>query len=162
MIFGMKVCFYYGMLIFGKLGSQVKGQGQKSIKICLFCAVFGHRGSMWGYSEPKRVRWGTIGSMLTNFGNLPKVRERQEASSRWVSQYWQVASVAGKVPKLVKFPEPKHRAIARCEVCGSIYITYISGSKSTPLAVTGPHGRVNDYYKLNCIHISCLPTEYPI
>ncbi len=97
---------------------------------------------MWDYSEPKRVRWGTVGSMPTNFGNLPKVRERQEASFIWVSQYWQVASVAGKVPKLVKVPEPKHRAIARCEVCVSIYITYILVSKSTPLAVTGPHGQL--------------------
>ncbi len=41
-----------------------------------------------------------------------------------------------------KVPEPKHRAIARCEVCVSIYITYISVSKSTPLAVTGPHGQL--------------------
>ena len=31
---------------------------------------------------------------------------------------------------------------ALCEVCGSIYITYISVSKSTPLAVTGPHGQL--------------------
>ncbi len=85
------------------------------MKICLLQAVFSHMGYMWDYSEPGRVRWGTIGSMPTNFGNLPKVRKRQEASSRWVSQYWQVASVAGKVPKLVKVQEPKHRAIARCE-----------------------------------------------
>ncbi len=27
-----------------------------------------------------------------------------------------VCSVAGKVPKLIKVPEPKHRAIARCEL----------------------------------------------
>ncbi len=74
------------------------------MKTCLFWAVFGHRGHMWDYSEPRGVRWGTIGSMPTNFGNLPKVRKRQEAFSRWVSQYWQVASVAGKVPKLVKDP----------------------------------------------------------
>ena len=39
----------------------------------------------------------------------------------------------------VKYPKPKHHAIARCEVCASMYITYISVSKSTPLAVTGPH-----------------------
>ena len=58
------------------------------------------------------------------------------------SQYWQVASVAGKVPKLVKVSERKHRAIARCEVCGSIYIIYISVSQSTPSAVTGPHGQL--------------------
>ncbi len=44
--------------------------------------------------------------------------------------------------KIGKVPEPKHRAIARCEVCVSIYITYISVSKSTPLAVTGPHGQL--------------------
>ncbi len=112
------------------------------MKICLFWANFSHRGYVWDYSEPVRVRWGTIGSLPTNFGNLPKVRKRQEASYRWVSQYWQVASVAGKVPKLVKVPEPKHRAIARCEVCVSIYIIYISVSKSTPLAVTGPHGQL--------------------
>ncbi len=32
--------------------------------------------------------------------------------------------------------------IARCEVCASIYIAYISVSKSTPLAVTGPNGQL--------------------
>ncbi len=115
------------------------------MNICLLWAVFGHRGYMWHYSKPRRVRGGTIGSMPTNFGNLPKVRERQEASCRWTSQYWQVASVAGKVPKLVKVPEPKHCTIARCEVCVSIYITYILVSKSTPLAVTGPHGQLASY-----------------
>ncbi len=99
MIFGMKVCFDYGMLIFGKSRSRVKGQGRKSTKICLFWADFGHRGYVWGYSGPGRVRWGTYGSMPTNFGKLPKVIERREASCRWVSKYWQVASVAGKVPK---------------------------------------------------------------
>ncbi len=36
--------------------------------------------------------------------------------------------------------------IARCEVCVSIYIIYISVSKSTPLAVTGPHGQLASYY----------------
>ena len=44
--------------------------------------------------------------------------------------------------KCVKTPGPKHCAIARCEVCVSIYITYILVSKSTPLAVTGPHGQL--------------------
>ena len=44
--------------------------------------------------------------------------------------------------KICKVPEPKHRAIARCEVCVSMYITYILVSKSTPLAVTGPHGQL--------------------
>ena len=29
-----------------------------------------------------------------------------------------------------------------CEVCASIYIAYISVSKSRPLAVTGPHGQL--------------------
>ncbi len=96
------------------------------MKICLLWAVFDHRGYMWYYSEPRRVRLGTIGSMPTNFGNLPKVRKRQEASSRWVSQYWQVASVS--------------------------YITYISVSKSTPLAVNGPHGQ------LASIYIFCRPS----
>ncbi len=128
------------LTLFGTLRSKVKGQ--ISIKICLLWAVFGHRGYMWDYSEPRSVRWGTIGSMPTNFGNLPKVRERQEGPSRWVCQYWQVASEAGKVPKVVKVPEPMHRAIAQCEVFVSIYITYISVSKSTPLAVTGPHGQL--------------------
>ncbi len=37
------------------------------------------------------------------------------------------------------------RAIARCEVCVSIYITYISVSKSTPLAVAGPHGQLASF-----------------
>ena len=131
-IFGRDVGPDCSLPIFGFLRSKVKGQGQISMKICLFWAVFGHRGYMWGYSEPKRVRWGTIGSMPTNFDNLPKVRERQEASSRWVSKYWQVASVAGKVPQLVLVPEPKHRAIARCEVCVSTYILHIFRSVSPP------------------------------
>ncbi len=39
MIFGMKVCLYYGMPIFGKLRSEVKGQGQKSTKISLFGTI---------------------------------------------------------------------------------------------------------------------------
>ena len=30
-------------------------------------------------SGPGRVRWGTFGRVPTNFGNLPKVRERREA-----------------------------------------------------------------------------------
>ena len=42
----------------------------------------------------------------------------------------------------VKVLEPEHRTIARCEVCACIYMTYISVSKSTPLAVTGPHGQL--------------------
>ncbi len=41
-----------------------------------------------------------------------------------------------------KCPWPMHRAKARCKVCISMYITYISVSKSTPLAVTGPHGQL--------------------
>ncbi len=82
LIFGMNVGFGCGLLIFGKSGSKVKGQGQKSLKICLFGADYGHRGYMWDYLGPGRVRWGTFGSMPTNFGNLPKVRERWEASSR--------------------------------------------------------------------------------
>ncbi len=55
---------------------------------------------MWAYSGPGRVRWSTIGSMPTNFGMLPKLVERQGASSRKVSQYWQVASVAGRLPNI--------------------------------------------------------------
>ncbi len=102
MIFGMWVCLGDHPLIFDKSGSKVKGQGQKSIKICLFRADFGHRGYVWDYLGPGRVQWGTFGSMPTNLGNLPKVRERWGASSSQVSQYWQVASIAGKVSKCVK------------------------------------------------------------
>ncbi len=94
---------------------------------------------MWDYSGPGRVRWGTIGSISTNFGNLPKGLERQGAPSGKVSQCWQVASVTGKVPNLKKSPSPKHRATARCEVFLFMYISYISVSISTPLAVTSPH-----------------------
>ncbi len=39
-------------------------------------------------------------SLPTNFGSLPNVVERQGAPSRKVSQYWKVASVAGKMPNL--------------------------------------------------------------
>ncbi len=80
------------------------------MKICLFWADFGHRGFVWDYSGPGRVRWGTIGSMPTNFGNEPKVVERQGASSRKVPQCWQVAIEAGKVPNLEKVTG---RSIAR-------------------------------------------------
>ncbi len=80
--FGMQVCLDCGMLIFGKLGSKVKGQCQVSMKIGLFWANLGHRGNVRDYLGPWRVRWGTFGSMPTNFGNLPKVRERREACSR--------------------------------------------------------------------------------
>ena len=79
--------------------------------------------------------------MPTNFGNLPKDVERQGASSTKVSQYWQDASMAGKVPNLKKVAT----ATARCEEFLSMYITYISVSKSTPLAVTGPHGQLASY-----------------
>ena len=64
---------------------------------------------MWDYSGPGRVWWGTIGSMPTNFGNLPKVVERQGASCRKVSQYWQVASVAGRLPNMKKFQSEASR-----------------------------------------------------
>ena len=52
MIFGRMMGPGYGMLIFGKSGSKVKGQGQISTKICLLWADFGHRGCVWGYSGP--------------------------------------------------------------------------------------------------------------
>ncbi len=58
MIFGMWMCFGDRLLIFVKSGSKVKGQGQKSIKICLFWVDFGHRGYIWDYSEPRRVGGG--------------------------------------------------------------------------------------------------------
>ena len=54
--------------------------------------------------------WGTIGSVPTIFGILPNVVKGQGASSRKVSQYWQVASVAGKVPNFEKVLD---RSIAR-------------------------------------------------
>ena len=79
MIFGMWMCHGGRPLIFGKWGSKVKvGNPQKYA----FRADFGHRGYVWDYSGPGRVRWGTFGTMPTNFGNLPKVIERREASSR--------------------------------------------------------------------------------
>ncbi len=68
--------------------------------------------------------------------NLPKVVEQQGASSRKVSQYWQVASL-------------KHR-----EVFLSMYITYISVSNSTPLAVTGPHRQLASV--VFCRRVSCF------
>ncbi len=40
--------------------------------------------------------------------------------------------------KFDKSPRPKHRATARCMGLLSMYITYISVSVTTPLAVTGP------------------------
>ena len=48
--------------------------------------------------------------------------QKLENGGRPACQYWQVASVVGKVPKLVKFPEPKHRAMRG--VCLHIY--YVS------------------------------------
>ncbi len=46
-----------------------------------------------------RGRWGTFGSVPTNFGSLPNVEGQQGVSSRTTWEYWQGASVAGKVPK---------------------------------------------------------------
>ncbi len=54
--------------------------------------------------------------------------------------------------KFEKSPRPKHRTILRCEVCASIYISYISVSKSTPLAVTGPHGQLASHI----LHTGCI------
>ncbi len=54
--------------------------------------------------------------------------------------------VADKVPNLKKVPEPKHCSTAQCEVFASMYITYISVSKSTPLAVNGPYGQLASIY----------------
>ena len=69
--------------------------------------------------------------MPTNFGSLPNVVERQGASSRKVSQCWQVARVAGKVPNLDD------------KVSLSMYVTYNSVSIHTPWAVAGPHGQLS-------------------
>ncbi len=109
-----------GPLIFYISRSKVKGQGQISMKICLFQADFGHRGCVWDYSGPGRVRWGTIGSMPTNFGNLPKVVERQ-GRPLWKGFPVLASSQCGwQGAKFEKSPSPKHRAIARCEVFLSI------------------------------------------
>ncbi len=59
------------------------------------------------------------------------------------------------LPKCVKVPEPKHRAIARCEVCTSMYITYNLVSKFTPLAVTGPHGQLASLALHKKSHFRC-------
>ena len=129
------------------------------MKICLFSADFGHRGCVWDYSGPGRVRWGTIGSMPTNFGNLPKVVERQGTPSGKVSQYWQVASAAGKVPNL----EKKSQSEASREVFLSMYITYISLSISTPLAVTCPHGQLASIlFRNNQFILQCIPLHKAI
>ncbi len=142
MIFGMWVCLGGRMLIFEKSRSKVKGQGRKSTKICLFWAIFGHRSWVCVRSGPGRVRWGTFGSVPTKFGIVPNIIGHQGASSRKVSQCWQVANVAGMVPKMLKVPEPKYCAIARCKVYLSIYITCISVSMPTPWAVAGPNGQL--------------------
>ena len=63
-----------------------------------------------GLFGTRKGQVGTIGSMPTNFGNLPKVVERQGAPSGKGSHYWQVASLAGKVPNLKKVAV---RSIAR-------------------------------------------------
>ena len=70
--FSMWVDLEANSMIFGKLRSKVKVQVQISTEICPFWAIFGHRGYMWDYSEPGRVRWGIIGSMPTNLGNFGK------------------------------------------------------------------------------------------
>ena len=46
--------------------------------------------------------WGTFGNVPTIFGILPNVVGGQGASSRKVSQHWQVAIMVGKVPNLAK------------------------------------------------------------
>ena len=79
---------------------------------------------------------GTIGSVPTVFGSLPNVAEKQGSSCRRLGHYWQVASMAGKVPN-VKKPRLKHHATSPYN-----YITYVSVSKPTPWAVAGPHGQL--------------------
>ena len=94
----MEVGLDSGPLIFYISRSKVKGQGQVGMKMCLFGANFGHRGYVYVRSGPVRVRWGTFGSVPTIFGILPNFVKRQGASSRKVSNYWQCAIMAGKVP----------------------------------------------------------------
>ncbi len=67
---------------------------------------------------------------------LPSVSLHLSCSNQWAygPEFW--------LPRSTSLPEPKHCAIARCKVCASMYITYISVSKSTPLTVTGPNGQL--------------------
>ncbi len=141
MIFGMGMDIDDRMPILGKSMSEVKGQGQKSTKKWFLQRLLVTGARFWSIQD-QSVRWGTVGSMPTNFGNLPNVVERQGVPCRKVSQYWQIARVAGKVRNFSKVPGPKHRAIARCEVFLSMYITYNSVSIPTPWAVAGPHGQL--------------------
>ena len=78
--------------------------------------------------------------MPTNFGSLPNVVERQGASSRKVSQCWQVATVAGKVPNLEKVPGG---SIARCV---PLYVYYIQfGQYTHPMGSGRPPWAAGEY-----------------
>ncbi len=116
------------LLFFGKLRPKVK---VKYPWKHAFSGPISHRGYVWDYSEPGRVRWGTIGSMPTNFGNLSKVAERQGDSSRKVFQFWQVASVAGNVPNLKKVPV-QSIALQRNARCSSPCILHTFRSVNPP------------------------------
>ena len=133
MIFGMKIYLDYGMLIFGKLRSEVKGQGHKSTKICLFGPILviglkswyieGRRGSGWvllaacqlflAACQMSQKSWGAPVGGSDTIGRMPA----------WLArcQMW-------------KKPRPKHRATADAR-CTSAYILRIFQS------VNPPHGQ---------------------
>ncbi len=74
------------------------------MKTCLFGANFGHRVYVCVRSGPRRVRWGTFGSVPTVFGSLPNVVKQRSTSFRKVSYYWQCVILNGMVPTLVQVP----------------------------------------------------------
>ena len=99
-----------------------------------------------GAPSRKVSQYWQVARVAGKMPNLPNVVERQGAPFIMISQYWQVARVAGKRPNLAKVPRPKHRATARCEVFLSMYIIYNSVSLPTPWAVAGPHGQLGSSY----------------
>ena len=130
MIFGTKVCLYYGMLIFGKLGTKVKGQGKKSMKICLFGPIL-VIGLNSGYIEGRGVSGWVLLAACQLFLAVCQMLQKSRGASV------EGSDTIGRLPawlprcQLWKKPRPKQRAIARCEVHVSIYITYVSVSKPT-------------------------------
>ncbi len=102
--FGMKMGLKYGLTLFGQSGSKVKGQGPKSMKRCLSRPLL-VTGAMCGTIQDQGGSGGVLlAACQLILATCKKAVERQGVPSTRVSQYWQVASVAGKLPKLKKVP----------------------------------------------------------
>ena len=85
-----------------------------------------------------RVRLGTFGSVPTIFGILPNVVGRHRAFSRMVREYWQGASLAGKVPILDSYSAMRGVPL---------HVYYINfGQYTHPMGSDRPPWAAGEYY----------------